>query len=663
MVHATTTMGPRKYMAKRLTDFLLNHGSLNHHVRQIQVEQCMEHLTGPLPVSWWEIILTTLTTSNDPNGASPASMQGRILGHSAIVLISSFIISHELKRTNEWKKKCRLFSSPSSNNSSSVLFAKQIEEIAMFFANSSLIVSWGSIVFVTRNAISSSWVGEQSLFMGVLKRVYFVDRIIGISEEIMPVGASQNVLFASSLWLIVLSALLTLGGMIWNVLDPRGGDGITKSFRLKGWSQRDLQHAAAVSISVGLVLWLAYTDLVLFRMIIHGEIQLTFGLPQGMIQLIKQAFSSFIGFCLFYKFLPNEKIIVEQGNHVPSSVKKRPIIDPAVAERMSKLACEALQRVEARKRGELSPLRRTYSEGNFRTASYNNTPYSTPIPGERRRLSRKNTLSSLPEQQAQNICPESPLMAITLAGPTLSSRDLMAKLKRSSSFTRPAERQHDDNPPQELDVPELDVPVESISLPFLVNENGEEKKVLHNHEDGSSSTPTPLSPVEDLFGTSCSVLPSMPKLTVGENIQDDGQDNDNGEPLSTEGDVSRGITLWKESLPSSSLLLCDKLGTETEMAEAEHEEVESSTPKGVISKSAAINDSSFIGNILVVPSSGPCIISREQAISIGIKVHNSQWKSRQYGYAAKILLKRNSDMVDTATIRNWALLSDPKEKT
>jgi hypothetical protein len=216
----------------------------------------------------------------------------------------------------------------------------------------------------------------------------------------------------------------------------------------------DLFNAVTVISSVGVVLWLSYTYLILFRQVVTGEIQIDFGLPDGVIHSIKQAFSTFVGLCIFYKFLPRD--------NNSSQKAKKDVYDPVIVRRASKLASEASERVRAR--GEGKPiLRRTTSEGNF------GTPPS-------RRLSKKNLRPLRERAEALRAPATNPLMEIHRAGPALSPTELISKLKENKSIKFRMTR--------------------STSVPVLPRLCEEQEKLL---SDVRLSTPTSLSPPPELM--------------------------------------------------------------------------------------------------------------------------------------------------------------------
>jgi len=417
--------------------FLLHHGNLDENVRQIQLEHCLE-LQSPTMVPWW-----TALTSADAHHVHELQIATH---HSAMILIASFVITYRIKRKKALKRKQRLYSSYQSSQ-----FSNHVNDIALFFASISFYLVALSVILTTHRSLSSSLIGDKLTLS--LKQVYFMDRTIGILEEI---PLTSQYLYTSSLWSILISTLLTMASTVWVILDPR-----VSTTRMSTYSSAG---NAAVIISIGVVLSLASIDLTLFNKVVNGEIKIDFGLPQGLIQALNQTLSSFVGLCIFNKFIPRDRVLPAesaQANAVTTKPKKY-ICDPAVVQRMSALAAEASERVQARKNRK--QLNRSYSEGNFMV--------STPPPRSRRNL------STLPIRQL----PPSPLLDIHLAGPTLSSKDLIAKLK-SNDCIKPSVSSGCSDP-----VPE---PILGPKLPNLA----EEEKV---HDDGSASTPTHPYSLDDL---------------------------------------------------------------------------------------------------------------------------------------------------------------------
>mmetsp|Transcript_10961 Transcript_10961/g.19361 ORF Transcript_10961/g.19361 Transcript_10961/m.19361 type:complete len:449 (-) Transcript_10961:307-1653(-) len=426
-------MGPRTFMAKRLTDFLLHHGNLDKHVRQIHLEHCLELPRRPTVAV---PLVTLLASSADAHHAHELQLAAP---HSAMILISSFVVTQHLKKEKQWKKKRQLFSHSSQKSSP---LSNCIDAIPLVFASISL--------YLVALLVISSLIGDNLTLS--LKQVHFMDRIIGISEEISRASQYPHLtrlllekyLFLSSLWSILISVLLTMVSTVWSILDPRIGTTKIET-RSKTWrSSLDVYttaRTAAITVSVGMVLWLAYIDLPLFREAIHGEINL--GLPPGLIQAFNQMLSSFFGFCIFYKFLPRDRLPPTSdsapANEGGERITKKHACDPEIVQRMSALAREASERVQARKNSK-QQLRRTHSMGDFRISS------TTP---SMRQSSESTMLSSLSEHPPSheeesksaapvtvNYSPKSPLRDIHLAGPTLSSKDLIAKLKNNESIKR-----------------------------------------------------------------------------------------------------------------------------------------------------------------------------------------------------------------------------------
>ena len=427
-------MGPRILIARSLTSFLRHHGNLDENICQIQAERCLE-LQGPTVPLW-----TALTSAEAHHVDKPQITTH----HSAMILVASFVMTCHLKRQKALKRKQRLYSSYKPSP-----FSNQMNAIALFLAIISFYLVALFVILTTHSSLSSSRIGDKLALE--LKQVYFMDRAIGVLEEL---PLSSQYLYTSSLWAILTSTLLTMASTVWIMLDPRVG-----TTRMSGGSS---SGNAAVIISIGVVIGVATHDLTLFRKVINGEIQIDLGLPQGLTDVLKQTLSSFLGVCIFYKVFPRDTVLPAEPTKANVGMKKprRNICDPAVVQRMSALATEARERVQARK--NRNKLNRCYSEGNFLT-----TPPRT-----------SRNLSTLPIQEL----PPSPLLDINLAGPTLSSTDLMAKLRNNGGIKSSVSSGCLNQIPESILTPKL---------PF----HAEEDKLL---DDESTSTPKQSYAMEDL---------------------------------------------------------------------------------------------------------------------------------------------------------------------
>lgn len=397
-------MGPRTFVANKAADFLINHGNLDERI----LDHCLELHHQPSTVPWWQALAYYHSIGSVPHHVYEAQLASH---HPEMILVASSVIKYNIKKHMEWKRKRRPYlSRPPSALSNCV------DEIAAIMACSSLY-------------LVAIFVGVEKLMVLLLHYdARFMVRAVGFLEESSSWWSTSQYLFTTSLWAILIAIVLTMAPAAWHILDPRncGATTATKG-GISFWCSLDRYNAAAVSFSIGVVLWLAYTDLPLFNMLqMDGttRIQIDFGLPQALTNLIQQALSSFVGFCIFYKFLPNDTTATSLPADSTTQMKtttvlkkksKKPAADPEIVKRMSMLASEAREHHKARKNRSTKQLRRTYSEGNLRA------PMTPP---RRRTSSRQNskTLMPLPEHK-------SPLNDIHLAGPTLSSRDLMAKLK------------------------------------------------------------------------------------------------------------------------------------------------------------------------------------------------------------------------------------------
>lgn len=374
-----------------------------------------------------------------------------------MLLAASFVVTYHMGKQKVQRRKGRAYSAHRSNTRSPV----RVEELPLSLASVSLCLAALRIVLTTHGSLSSSFAIGDELAL-VLRRVHCIDRIIGVLEE-LPLRSEY--LYAASLWMVLLSTFLALASAVWSVLDPRSDAGAMKTLRSLGVHGTAVNGAAVTSI--GVLLGLAYMDLPLVHKSIDGEIQIDFGLPHALIQALQQILLSFVGFCIFNKLLPRE---TPESNPAAGGTKrtKKYIMDPAIVKRMSALAREASERVEARKNNS---LRRTHSIADFRNAS-------TPPPSRRRSLRSSLTM---PRQQP----PPSPLRDIHLAGRTLSSTDLLAKLRDNGCIKRSVSSGC-------LQVPESII---TLDMPDLLPNLAEEEKV---HDDESVSTPSPPESTEDL---------------------------------------------------------------------------------------------------------------------------------------------------------------------
>lgn len=377
-------MGPRTYVAQRLTDFLLDHGDLDARVRRLELRQCRQ--AQPNKRSWARFI--------DEREVAPHPSVD-----AAAMLVAACLLVHHTRKGRDWQRRLRW--SASSVMSAVALVAATLSCYLVSLLLLSAFEQWNQIV--------SGTAGEKTSAPSSLLTRDLLDRY----------------LFLSSLCCILLSVLLTLARVIWGFLDPTG------------IAERATTADAAAILSSLVVLWLAYVHLPLFRHTLHGDFD------HNLLYLLQHTTSSFVAFCLFYK-------LVHRGAPTAGGTMRRPKkqqpLDPELVRRMSNLAREARERVRSRKARH---FRRTYSEGNFRVLASPDTVSPSSPTGSAAKTKRRSggPCALLPlHEGGQGTTPQrahaerhtarSPLLDISQAGPTLSGRDLLAKLRHEACLKR-----------------------------------------------------------------------------------------------------------------------------------------------------------------------------------------------------------------------------------
>mmetsp|Transcript_32789 Transcript_32789/g.69185 ORF Transcript_32789/g.69185 Transcript_32789/m.69185 type:complete len:425 (-) Transcript_32789:201-1475(-) len=404
-------MGPLALLARVVTSLIIHHGNLDEHIREFRLEDCLELQRSSVRVHLLRYLTTPL---DDRYHAHGLQLPGYRL---AITLVASSVLARQLRREKDWRKHQKRYSSQQNSSSK---FSNYIVDIPFFLANISVYLTTLLVV-------------NKLLSIGLI-RVHSTDGILEI----------EKYTFLTSFWSVLVSILIRTYSIIWDILDPKNGPSTIGTYR-KSWSWPnaiDVHNTAsawtaAVTFSVGAILWLSYTEVPLIRLAIYGKIDI--GLPRVLIQAFHQMLSSFIGFCIFCKFTPIE----DPAAPISAGVRKpkKFVRDPDLLKRMSMLAKEARECLQARK-DEKRRLRRTYSEGNFRT------PSDAPLTG--RSLLSRNTEKASKHQEGSKTTTvvvnqyHSPngVADIHLGGVgsvgNAPSTDLTAKLKENVSTKRSA---------------------------------------------------------------------------------------------------------------------------------------------------------------------------------------------------------------------------------
>lgn len=477
-------MGPRKFVAGRLADFLLDHGHLEERVvRRIGLDHCLELQQDPTTITssapWWNFVLAHAENSDDPQHDIITTQY-----RSAMLLLVSFLVTYDLEKRRDWNRKQRLYYSSSHqqpSSSASRLWKYASDALPLYMARASLCLAALRTILETHGSLTSSSLIGEKLTLALRERVYFMGGIVGLLEGI-PLFTLRD-LHSISLWSILVSAILSLLSLIWSILDPRRIGDSTTSARISWHNCSATVMNAATTVMVNVVvLWLAYIDLPLFRTLINSEMRNEIGclglvMPPGLVKVLKQTLSSFVGFCIFHKALPRDaNASTESKEANPVGKSRKHVCDPVLVRRMSALAQEARERVQARKMNGSRQLHRCYSEGNFATISSPSSP-------RRRSLRSKYDGIKYPPP------PRSPLMDIHLAGPTLSSKALFAKLKDNESIMLK----------RSVSTGCLVTPVPDsilITVPSLPN-LAEEEKVLEEEDEGSEASTQITHPSEE----------------------------------------------------------------------------------------------------------------------------------------------------------------------
>lgn len=442
------------FIARRFTNYLFKHGQLAKQCRIYEDQQLLELQSS---ITQSDGVLSLILSSLKDSAYHVHNLQ-LDTNHVAMLFIAVLVITSYKKKDREQKRKHRVYNSTQQKKSSS----NDMNTITLVLANRSLylmaILCFSSIVgdslveLKELDVIDKVVVTSERIGMSILNKI-----IISVSEEMYQGNywisrqLWENYLFVISLLSILMSIILTVIGYVWSLLDPRNTTTTTETKKKKTWQNMvsTMARKLAISISVEVVLALAYIYLPFISKIVHGE--LDFGLPQGLVQFLDRVISSFIGYCIFSKLLPRPEVAVQV---VPDGVrkKKKYAVNPEMVKRMSSLANEARERVEARNRRGTKQLRRTFSEGNFQktyspTTPTRHRPTLTALPEstspEKEKAEWKKWLDESPKtpttpvkKYVEKYPINSPLRDIHLAGPTLSSSDLLAKLKNNKSLAR-----------------------------------------------------------------------------------------------------------------------------------------------------------------------------------------------------------------------------------
>jgi len=215
--------------------------------------------------------------------------------------------------------------------------------------------------------------------------------------------AWNRIFFRSSLWALLISIAPDSLSKVWGVLIP---DASTLSFILhfntpskSKWSTfLHIGEIAAILVSIGMVYWLAYLDLPLFRSFLNGSLLSQLGFSHGTIMFLHQIFSSFIAYCLFAKISPSTTSTntADQPSSPPKKTRgKFGNANPAVVQRMAALAQEALARVEQRKKimaqeggSAATRMTRSYSVATFNPDKYHEEETIVSVKNRSRGMNR-----------------------------------------------------------------------------------------------------------------------------------------------------------------------------------------------------------------------------------------------------------------------------------
>jgi len=435
------------FIARRFTNYLLQHGQLAKQCRIYEDQRLLELQSATVQSDGFFSLILSLYNKS----AYHVHNIKIDTNHIAMLFIAIVVITSYKRKDIEQKRKHRVYNSTQQQKSSS----KDMDTITLALANTSFYL----IAMLCISSIVGDSLAELKEFDAIDKVVAISYRIgmpsvlnkiiIAVSEEVYQGNywtrqLSKNYLFVISLCSILMSIILTMIGYIWSFLDPRNTASNIEIKQKKTW-QRIVSTMAwnvAISISVEVVLALAYIYLPFISKIVHGE--LDFGLPQGLVQFLDRVISSFIGYCIFSKLLPRPEAQLQQVSDGVRKTKKY-AVNPEMVKRMSSLANEARERVEARNRRGTRQLRRTFSEGNFHktyspTTPTRHRPSLTALPESaewKKWIDEPPKTPTTPMKKYVEKYPSnSPLRDIHLAGPTLSSSDLLAKLKNNKSLAR-----------------------------------------------------------------------------------------------------------------------------------------------------------------------------------------------------------------------------------
>lgn len=427
-------MGPRKFIARRITKFLLQHGSLDNHVRQIRLQQDeeLEALEAEHGMNYHNVRVCRSTSVSsgwvyasmhvfaDKNetdvkylemppsfplsiyvGGNAVERHETNIRHSYTLLVTSLLIVRYMKSgTKKDLKKSSLVSSRQgqlggkvlldldSSDGSSAL-SRRVDKVALLLALVSFCLS---VLLVTCTHLVE------------MKNTINLDKILEICRSY----SVSRVLFQSSLWTLLVSILPKSTSSVWNVLNPANEFIVPFSTPRFGKTETKLSKSrriaeyVAVGSSFGLTFWLSYTYLPIFHKCIIGTILYDFGFSFGVIHFVGQMITSFFAFCIFIKILPSRT--VASSNGVPpirrKKVSKFGSANPLVVQRMATLAQEAMARVEQRKKDQLNTpgrFARSYSVATFSPDKYYEETSSTRLvcpSSAGARLTRRNIADS-----------------------------------------------------------------------------------------------------------------------------------------------------------------------------------------------------------------------------------------------------------------------------
>jgi len=483
------------FLARRFTNLLLNQGNLDLRIRELQLAHCAELRES-------HSLLPLFLSTFDDERVSELDLDSY---RAATLFLAAWIVTRGLRKERQWRRKRRmLYSSEEGRDKQPQQQSgrrscwKQLSsvEVALRLASVSLCLSAALLI------LSNQFVERMVQAAGFSEEEASWDESLGMRRELR-----EKYLFLTSLWSALGSILIVMASAAWSFLDPRNETMETapptssasanarsaatkkeKGPESKKWSSGAhhrllaASEASAASISALSILYLSDIHLPLFHHAIRGEVHVGLSIiPPAILYYANQTLFSFMAFCIFHKlFPPAQQSFVKEANASGSGgthKAKKFVCDPELVRRMSTLAQEARERVQARK-NQKAQLRRTRSESNLTSA------LATP---PRRRRGRKggstgasslttvSPLPALPEHRsghsshhhrhrdddeeegkssdedlgllapvparpavaaASSYATNSPLRDIHLAGPTLSSKDLLAKLKSNDSIKR-----------------------------------------------------------------------------------------------------------------------------------------------------------------------------------------------------------------------------------